>query len=76
MGSIGLLSRQVVFNNQYAHASPFRFAPESGPLCCVNRFRSLLRAREAEPSGAANPSRALGGAAADFFLRNWPRRLR
>jgi hypothetical protein len=29
------------------------------------------RAREAEPSAAANPARALGRAAGDFFLTDW-----
>jgi len=36
--------------------------------------RCVSRACAAEPSGAANPSRAAGRAVGDFSLLNWPRR--
>jgi len=37
----------------------------------VDRFARFFRAREAEPSGAANPARAVGLAAGDFFFTDW-----
>jgi len=42
-----------------------------GPLASFALSLSALRAREAEPSAAANPARALGRAAGDFFLTDW-----